>query len=273
MNKRDLAKKREKALESLQNDEDAIRIGRGLVKGLPHAHSLLLEHMSPSFILAWNRCPASTALDVLFPRPEETSALKVGSEVHRILERRYNPLSKTKVRDLTPAENREVEQFIQAYDSIPDYNQGARSVEHETELEVKTTVTPLGVKIDTPLKGVIDRLDIADNGVFVVDYKTARKPISSCKYLDQLTIYKWLIESEYDTDVADCYVASMYRDKPRYIREKITLASQSKLIDKIKRTEIDVACSRDMGSYKKQRGWQCKYCPHREFCRRGSWEV
>lgn len=237
------------------------------VTKIPHSHSLNREHYSPSFINGWLSCPAKQVFLSLTDKDTSSSAMKIGADVHRILEGRYSDKTDLKPDELlTDEEQNEVAEYIKAYDSIPDYNPSAKNVKHYTEIKLESKVKPLGYELDIPLKGFVDRLDISNSGVFVIDYKTSTRDFSSCKYLDQMTIYKWLVEEVYSTEVKDCYVASLYRDKPRYIREKITDVSQSKLIDKIINVDSQVLKASDTGEYEKRRGFACRYCPFKDIC-------
>lgn len=235
-----------------------------------HSGSLLGEHYSPSFIKAWCNCPAKIAFGVLCGS-EKSDAMKIGSSVHRILESKYSDANTSKVVEEERAACGElfssVENYLNSYNTIEPYDGFDESSDFFTEREIVSEVKPLGVTLPAKLKGFVDRIDIGNNGVFVVDYKTSSKKPSKNNHTDQLIIYKWLVEESLGIGVNGCYIASIRKEKSEYIKSDITLVAQSKLIDKIFETDEEVRKSIDSGLYAKKPSNLCNFCPAREYCK------
>lgn len=123
----------------------------------------------------------------------------VGSKTHSVLEKCFSEgLSRFEGLQLCSPENLEVDAsvaskvngYVEAYFNIKPYNNVAGETEYLTEQYITTEVEPLGVKLPVPLLGFIDRIDIAPNGTFLIDYKTASRAPKEDQYIDQMIIYK-----------------------------------------------------------------------------------
>lgn len=250
-------------------NEDSLRIQtEELIKGV--SGSFKGEYYSPSFISSWNTCPAKTFFSSLI-KEDFVAPLEIGSCVHTALESKFKngEISPFLLEELRHNLNdkkeyiSKMEDYISAYEQIGEVF--SSNTEHYTELKIISEVSPLGVKLPQ-LKGFIDRLDISPTLLNIVDYKTSSREIPEDKYLDQLTIYKWLVEKEYETEVNNCYVCSLFPNNPRLIPQKITLCSQSRLIEKIMKTDEEVKQSIEKMEFKKCKSWQCKFCPCKDNC-------
>lgn len=228
------------------------------------------KQMSASAIKSWKQCPAKTLLEQL--QPSESEALNVGSKVHEILEKHFTDniskedtikLCDSKDLELTDSERKKVKEYINAFFKIEPYEQLQDDTDFITEQLIETEVSPLDIKLPVPIKGFIDRIDMNENGTFLIDYKTASRAPMEDQYIDQMIIYKWIYEEFFGQKVNDIYIASLYTDKPQYIKQDITLRKQSELIDKIFEVNDEVQESLQAYKYKKKKGFYCQWCP---FC-------
>lgn len=234
--------------------------------------SLKLEYFSPSFISSWNSCPAKALFSSIIREREKIAALDIGTAVHNLFEQKF----KGEKPDLKAASNslgddklfKRAKEYYDSYYKIENLDKGANAegVKHYTEQTITTEVKPLGVNIGIPLKGVIDRLDIAPRSVSIVDYKTASKVPDKNRYVEQVCVYKWLIEAEYGIPVDFCQVIVLNKKNPKVFDYDVDLVVQSKLIDKIVRTKKEVATALDSGVYEKRTSYSCDWCPYSDAC-------
>lgn len=235
------------------------------------SHSFIGEYYSPSFISSWSNCPTKVLLDSL-SEDIFVSQLAIGLAVHYLLEKRFSVgkvsqddkdyVVKTILHGDASLYNK-VRSYYYAYDKINDSYEPDTS--HFTEKTIIDSPHPLGADIPK-IKGIIDRIDISSTRVRVLDYKTASRQLDNNKYIDQLTIYKWIVESYLGVDVDDICVASLFVDDPKLLYPDITLKSQSLLIDKICDVDEEVHKSAEDNIFKKRTGYGCKFCRFYNSC-------
>lgn len=229
------------------------------------------KHYSYSFLSSWNSCPAKTILSCLVKR--DSPALSIGTCVHKLLEEHYLSETQDKEKtlksankvDLDPFYVCEVKEYLNSYFNIKPYKD-LHNVTYITEELIEGNPKPLGVSLPTSLKGCIDRIDISDEGVFIIDYKTSSRAYSEDQYLNQMLLYKWLVEDDWGVPIDEIYVAHLYKNNPRYILQKHTLKTQSMLIDKIFDIDEEVKKSIPERVYLKRKGFHCKWCPFSNYC-------
>ena len=251
---------------------DKINIYGGLNEIKDVSGSMKGKYYSPSFFNSWENCPAKTIMSILSPKEDFIAPLEIGSCVHTALESKYkngeiSPFLLDELKHNLQDDKKHIskmEEYLNAYEEIGEIFD--KDTNHYTELEIIKEVSPLGIKLPK-LKGFIDRLDISSDEINIVDYKTSSKELEDDKYLDQLTIYKWLVEEEYSSEVSNCYVCSLYPKNPRMIKQDITLCSQSRLIEKILRIDEENKESFKQACYEKRGGWQCRWCPFNWMCK------
>lgn len=229
--------------------------------------SIMGNYYSPSFISNWNSCPAMTLLYAISPY-QFAPALAVGSATHYILEKRFSgkDVDEEHLSNIVNGDEKllnQAREYASSYDKIKDDFPESK---HFTEKVIESdNLEPLGVKLPT-IKGIIDRIDISDKKTRIIDYKTSSSPIESDKYIDQLTIYKWLVEFELGLVASDVCVFSLYVKDPKILCPNITLKSQSELIEKIVKTDKEVKESFNTGKYAKKPGYKCKFCKWSGMC-------
>lgn len=237
--------------------------------------SFIREHYSASFINSWIECPAKTFINNL-PEQRIVPALEIGTAVHQLLEKKYSEnipndeiLKMANKLGIEPFFICDVKDYLKAYFKIKDYEDFTLTPAYLTEDEIICEPKPLGIELPVKIKGFIDRIDLTEKGTYIIDYKTAsRKPYED-KYIDQMIIYKWIVEEKYGIDVAGIYVASIFKQDPKYIKQNITLKKQSILIDKIFNVDEEVQESIKTKKYIKRKGDQCRYCPLKDKCDNG----
>lgn len=245
---------------------------KSLVEEKKLSPSFLGEYYSPSFISSFYACPAKQLL-LNLDKKDFIEPLVIGTCVHYLLEQRFlnggvsdkdlEYIDK-KLRNDSSLKEKTLA-YYNAYFKIKDDYKDYQSF---TEREIVNKPTPLGVNIPK-IKGIVDRIDISDTKKRVVDYKTSSRPVTSDKYIDQLTIYKWIVEEELGTDIDDVCAASLYTEDPKFLYPEITLRSQSQLIEKILNVDEEVLKSRVNNYYKVKKSYQCRFCKYFDKCNAG----
>lgn len=260
----------------LYNNKENISVD-GLTKDFLNKNevtlSFLRDHYSASFINSWSECPAKTLVSNL-PSNNIVPALEIGTAVHKLLEEKYSKdisneelLDKANKLDIDPFFICEVKDYLRAYFKIKDYEEMSIKPTYLTEDEIICDVSPIGVELPVKIKGYVDRIDLTEKGTYIIDYKTASRKPHEDKYIDQMILYKWIVEEKYGVDVKGVYVASIFKQDPKYIKQNITLKKQSKLIDKIFSVDEEVVDSlKNNNSYIKRKGEHCRFCPIKDIC-------
>ena len=232
---------------------------KSLVEEKKLSPSFLGEYYSPSFISSFYACPAKQLL-LNLDKKDFIEPLVIGTCVHYLLEQRFLnggvsdkdlEYVNKKLRNNSSLKEKTLA-YYNAYFKIKDDYSNYQSF---TEREIVNNPTPLGVNIPK-IKGI-------------VDYKTSSRPVTSDKYIDQLTIYKWIVEEELGTDIDDVCAASLYTEDPKFLYPEITLRSQSQLIEKILNVDEEVLKSRVNNSYKVKKSYQCRFCKYFDKCNAG----
>lgn len=150
--------------------------------------TFLNKRFSPSFIKVFNECPAKSFLRVL--KPATSRAIDTGNEVHKALEE-FDSKELTKDQLLTKYPN--IKNYLQSYfnlDSLVPENKDKRI------LTEKKYVLKYG---DIELSGIIDKIIITNDDIYIIDYKTSKKPVNIQWYYTQLVVYYLLV-----TNFIDC---------------------------------------------------------------------
>ena len=112
------------------------------------------------------------------------------------------------------------------------------------------------------VRGVIDAIENAEDGVRVMDYKTSRLPVMTPEYKLQLAIYGLLYQEIHGVLPAKVGIYFL-RDKPMFLNmDKELLDLAKKEIEMVhKSTE-----SSNIADYPKKENKWCKYCEFSEIC-------
>lgn len=211
-------------------------------------------YISPTAMKSFEMCPAGYLYNKLVPEKTGT-ATSIGRTFHTIMERFYQGEDRSReeldrITDQTIEEDGQqddalsVKRYVDGYWDSPDYLDLSKPFDHEhlicsTETFIKPIIKPLGVDLGVPVYLLVDRVDIRDDGIFVVDYKTGfgdPNPylLGAAGYLPQMIFYKWGVEAEYGQEVSNVYLSLPGADSDKYKFTKMnvnSLVEQSKVVE------------------------------------------
>ncbi len=242
--------------------------------------------LSPSRVESFLACPLAFRFASIEKLPDPpTVATTRGSLVHRALELLFvNPAA-----DRTPeALDRSTESAIIEYRTDPDFTQlalGQAEVEafdqecralaaNYLEMEDPTKVRDIGLELrleasvgELTLRGIIDRLELNDDGELVVtDYKTGRAPSQNYerKSLSGVHFYSFLCESIFGKRPAA--IRLMYLKSGETITAIPTQQSSKFLTTRTNAVwrAVATACERD--DFRPKQGALCNFCAYRRWC-------
>lgn len=242
--------------------------------------------LSPSRVESFLACPLAFRFASIEKLPDPpTVATTRGSLVHRALELLFvNPAA-----DRTPeALDRSTESAIIEYRTDPDFTQlalGQAEVEafdqecralaaNYLEMEDPTKVRDIGLELrleasvgELTLRGIIDRLELNDDGELVVtDYKTGRAPSQNYerKSLSGVHFYSFLCESIFGKRPAA--IRLMYLKSGETITAIPTEQSSKFLTTRTNAVwrAVATACERD--DFRPKQGALCNFCAYQRWC-------
>jgi hypothetical protein len=268
--------------------DEKVRLG---VKKLDRTHPIqhILNctsgrYISPTSMKSFNACPA-VYLFSQFLDERKGSAVSIGHTFHKILERWYDTQSRSKDELFAIAKDQievdanqqsadDILQYVKNYYESNDYLTG-KPMDHtklkcSNELFFKGEISPLGVSLGVPIYCKMDRMDVRDNGIYVIDYKTGwgdPEPffLGEHGYLPQMIFYKWAVEEEYGQSINGSYLCLPGAGpEHRYVKmETESLVQQSRVVETSLRYLEYAAQIREskMFPIKKTRYWN--NCPFR----------
>lgn len=242
--------------------------------------------LSPSRVESFLSCPLAFRFSSIQKLPDLPSVASTrGSLVHRALELLFT----RPAAERTPAAlDRAVEAALGEYRVHPDYtllgldDEAAAQFDADCralavnylDMEDPTQVRDIGLELrleapagDLSLRGIIDRLDLDDDGELIVtDYKTGRAPSPNWerKSLSGLNFYAFLCESIFGKRPAAIRLM--------YLKSKETItATPSAQSSKFMTTRtqavwkaVATACERD--DFRPRQGPLCNYCAYQQWC-------
>jgi putative RecB family exonuclease len=247
----------------------------------------LPRSLSPSKVSAFTSCPLAFRFTTIDRLPEPASPPKIkGTLVHAALERliwqhppgqRSGATARAELHAAWDAmqDDREVQELDQSRDEADALVADAEELVHnyfalENPDEVRAAGVELGLEVDlggTRVRGIIDRLDICDDGrLVVVDYKTGRAPPPQYEHgrLSGVHIYALLCEQ----------VLGRAPDEVRllYLRDPVTIAatpSEQSVRGQRRRTiavwsAIERACT--AGDFRPRPSSLCRSCHFQPLC-------
>ena len=113
------------------------------------------------------------------------------------------------------------------------------------------------------LRGIIDRVDQADNGLVIVDYKTSKRKPSPRQLAEdlQLTIYAFAANRLFEQKVTRI-VYYYLRDQTEFEITRDDGAIKVLLSETLPMVADDIASQR----FKPKPGFYCRFCEYRELC-------
>jgi putative RecB family exonuclease len=246
---------------------------------LPHS-------LSPSKVSSFTDCALAfrfSSIDHL-PEPPSVPATK-GTLVHAALERLFDlPADERTV----PAALTALDQAIDGLRTDPEFtdlglDEGAEAaflddaeqlVRRYFDLEDPTTITPIGLELkleasvgDLRLRGIIDRLELDDDGELVVtDYKTGKVPHQNFEQgkLGGVHFYAFLCERLFGRRPSR--VQLLYLSEPLAIITTPTEQSIRGLERKVTAiwTAVERACAAD--DFRPRPSRLCEWCAFQAYC-------
>lgn len=214
------------------------------------------RYMSPTMIKGYYYCPASQFLQNLTPW-DPTSWTAMGTTFHSVMEDFYslpqgqrtfdkmdeftNKYLQENHADATQREIDMIWKYVNGYKETPDYLNPNKPMDHNAlvcfnEYHTKGMFKPLGVELPLPMYTLMDRLDIRDEGMFIIDYKTGAffkdETFGMDGYLPQMIVYKWAIEEQYGEEVQGAYILTPGVNNKIHKMDINSLKNQSMFIEK-----------------------------------------
>ena len=247
-------------------------------------------YVSPTVMKSFELCPGGYLAGKLFV--EKTgSATSVGRTFHTIMQRFYDlPVEErdpSKMREVAKEVIKEDEQFeqeadvwyyIDGYLDAPNYETGRGAVRHDVqcanELFIKPEINPLGVSLGVPAYTLLDRLDVTESGLVIIDYKTGKGDpnpylLGEHGYLPQFIFYKWAAEAEYGEKVRKALmsVPGAYSRDQKWVEMNVnSLVEQSKVVEQVYDHLDHIRRVRESLHFETSFMRYCGSCPIRDKC-------
>lgn len=253
INATQLYKDIEDSVKSLKEKLNKEKLDR--VNPLQHIlNSTSGNYIAPTSMKSFQLCPASYLYSKLVTQ-KTGSATSVGSTFHNIMEKWYISEDRSteniyKIMEQLIEEDKQFDQaadiklYVDGYLNSNDYIGGGK-IDHKnlscsSEVFIKPIIKPLGVDLGVPLYIKIDRIDVREDGIHVIDYKTGiGDPIpyllGAGGYLPQMIFYKWGVEAEYGQPIKGAYLALPGASDPyKYTKMNVdSLVEQSKVVESV----------------------------------------
>ncbi|MGV8875032.1 MAG: RecB family exonuclease [Rhodococcus sp. (in: high G+C Gram-positive bacteria)] len=243
--------------------------------------------LSPSRAGDFKQCPLLYRLRAVDRIPEVSTEAQVkGTVVHAALEALYALPAQDRVpttaRDLVDpawqrvvAESPDIESLVPPDEQAAFLDRARALVSGYYELEDPTHFDPESceqrVEVDledgTPLRGFIDRIDVAPNGMIrVVDYKTGRAPreFTESKALFQMKFYALMIMRV--RGVVPAQLKLMYladKQELTYTPDEDELRRFERMLSAIWKA---ILAAGETGDFRAKKGALCKWCDHQALC-------
>ena len=207
-------------------------------------------YFSPSFLKGYVTNPA-TALYGNFAKEEVNDATAIGTTVHKVLELYYKQPKKERNRDQLLKILNEVKPegqddktlltYINGYKESTDYlKSGAlddTALDCFCEYRGRTAVVipKFNLSLPIPVSYVVDRIDVRDDKLYIIDYKTGYQSAKSASfdgYLGSMILYKWVVEQDFSMEVAGGYLMAP-GNKEKYLPLDFSLVNESKMVDQV----------------------------------------
>ena len=207
------------------------------------------SYFSPSFMKSYMENPMNTIFNSVSSEGVN-DATAIGTTYHKIMEDYYSLPKEERNRevldklekDLTPfgMDQKRLHQYVEGYKDIKDYlNEDSElddtNLDCFCEYKGKTQVyiPKFDITLPIPLSYIVDRIDVRDGKLYILDYKTGRQGRHSATfdgYLGSMILYKWVIEQDFGMEVDKGYLIAPHLDN-KYIELDYSLVNESKLVD------------------------------------------
>lgn len=212
-------------------------------------HRFSGTYFSPSFMKSYLTNPATAFLSGLVEE-DVRDATSIGTHTHRILELYYKQDKDKRSRDellqyldSVPAEIKDqVKKYLEGYIPSMDYLDETKYLDDKEldcvcEYKGKSDIYIPKFDINIPLacSYVVDRIDIRDDKLYIIDYKTGyqtNKSASFDGYLGSMILYKWVVEQDFSLNVAGGYLSTP-GNVEKYIPLDFSLVNESKCVEQV----------------------------------------
>ena len=249
-------------------------------------------YCSPTAMKSFELCPASYIYNKLVTEKTGT-ATSIGRTCHTIMEKFYNEEGENRTKDRlyeimeeTIKEDKQedgyasVKAHIDGYVESRDYLTGkpvldvAKEIICSNEQFIKPTINPLGVSLNVPVYLLIDRIDVREDGIYVIDYKTGLGDpnpynLGEYGYLPQMIFYKWGVEAEYGQDIKKAFLCLPGAETQKYKFTEMnvnSLVEQSKVVEQVYRHLEHIRKDRDTKMFETTCMRYCGSCQMKYFC-------
>jgi putative RecB family exonuclease len=261
-------------------------IAPGIERSNPRREWPLPYALSPSSMGAFTTCPLAFRFSYVqrLPEPPSAAASK-GTLVHRALERLHD----------RPAAERSIDAALvdlavaaSELESHPEFaglelsddewgtfvDEAERHVRRYFELEDPTTVRSIGLELkleadlgSVRLRGIIDRLDLADDGgLIVTDYKTGSAPSERWEQKSLAGVHLYAVLCEQNFGVRPARVQLLYLSKPEAIVSIPTDSTVRGVEIKSAAVMKAVRTACDRNDFRPRPSNLCDWCSFKEFC-------
>ncbi len=242
--------------------------------------------LSPSSVSSFKDCPLAFRFAYVdrLPEPPSAAASK-GTLVHRALEHLMCRAPAERTLDAALDDLARARADLQDHPDLTGldltvdeweafHTDARRMVERYFELEDPTTVHPIGLELKlaakigkVTLRGIIDRLEIADDGEWVVtDYKTGSVPSEQRERSRLAGVHMYALLCEQMLGRRPGRVQLLYLSKPEAI---IAEPTEQSVTGVARRTSaiwsaIERACATE--DFRPSPGPLCSYCAFQPYC-------
>lgn len=231
--------------------------------------------LSATGVESYERCPLQFKIQRDWNLPEEPSAaMQYGGAMHKVLKDYYDAARAGPPPALQQVTEAFLAEFAKAviedpYQRTLYERQGAQQLEAffvaragEAQPEVVDTERTFTVEIGgAQLRGRVDRLDRADGGVAIVDYKTGRpKDQEDADKSLQLSIYALAVQRQWKLEPRRLVFYNLETNQAVE-----TTRSQKELEEAEKLVRI-AAENIAKGEFDANPGWHCRWCSYRSLC-------
>ncbi|WP_072801821.1 RecB family exonuclease [Rhodococcoides yunnanense] len=243
--------------------------------------------LSPSRASDFKQCPLLYRFRAVDRIPEKSTKAQVkGTVVHAALEALYGMPTATRsfatavdlvdpAWDRVVAESPELEELLAPEERASLLDQARELVHGYYEMEDPTRFDPesceqrveIELEDGTPLRGFIDRIDVAPNGmVRVVDYKTGKSPreFTEAKALFQMKFYALVIMRM--RGIVPAQLKLMYladKQSLTYTPDEGELQRFERMLSAIWKAILSAG---ETGDFQPKRTKLCSWCDHQALC-------
>lgn len=247
------------------------------------------NYISSTAMHSFEMCPASYLYSKTVTE-RKGYATSVGRTFHTIMERFYNCEAENRTKDKIyevmeeviiedeqQDSTKDLKAYVDGYWESKDYLGGEMNHKElicSNEVFIKPTINPLGVNLGVPVYELLDRIDIREDGIYTVDYKTGfgdptAYNLGEHGYLPQMILAKWAIEAEYGQPIKKAFLClpGAKSDEFKYTEMNVnSLVEQSKVVESINAYLIYAKEIRESKQFPAKIMRYCSGCQMKTFC-------